>query len=85
LESHHAFTRDNHPKGTADPARCLRTRKEAGLWLHAWTAPVAFASALTAWSDADHEQYWPSALGSNTPRPFERDDDTGHSPPFVAA
>ena|SRR5918996_4933818 len=72
VEIHQACTSDNNPKGNADTERCMRTLKEACLWLHEWRCPFALASALAAWIDDDHEHYLHSALGYKTPRQFER-------------
>jgi hypothetical protein len=40
LGSQQALTSDHHPKGHADTERVIRTRKEACLWVRAWTGPV---------------------------------------------
>jgi putative transposase len=85
LESHQALTSDNNPKGHVDTERCMRTLKEECLWLHEWTCPLALIRTLAAWSDDYTEHYLHSALGYKTPRQVERDYDTRHSPPFVAA
>jgi putative transposase len=78
-------TSDHTPQGYADTERFMRTLKEECLWLQAWTCPVVFVSALDTWINDDHTQYRHSALGDNTPRQFERDDDISHSTPCVAA
>jgi transposase InsO family protein len=85
LEIHQAFTSYNNPKGNADTERCMRTLKEECLWLHEWMCPFALVRALAAWIDDYNERYLHSALGYKTPRQFERDYYTHHSPPFVAA
>jgi putative transposase len=85
LEVHQAFTRDNHPKGHADPERCRRTLKAEGLWLQAGTCPLALSTALERWSATDNEHSLHSALGDKTPAPVERDHDISPSPPFLAA
>jgi putative transposase len=84
-ELHQAFTSYNNPKGNADTERGMRTLKEECLWLHEWTYPFALISAAVAWIDDYNEHYLHSALGYKTPRQFERDYYTRHSPPFVAA
>ena len=85
LEVHQAFTSYHNPKGKADTARCIRTRKEECLWRQAWTCPCALVSALETWIDDYNEHYLHSALGYKTPRQFEREYHTSHSTPFVAA
>ena len=85
LEIHQTCTRDNNPKGHAHSARFMRTLKEACLWRQEWTCPLAFVSALDQWINDDTTHDLHSALGYNTPRQFEWDDDISHSTPFVAA
>jgi putative transposase len=85
VESHQTFTTDNNPQGHADTERFRRTRKEEGLWLHEWTGPLAFVRAVDKWRNADKTHELHAALGYNTPRPFERDDDLSHRTPCVAA
>jgi putative transposase len=85
LAVHQACTSDHNPKGHADTERFRRTLKEAGLWRQEWTCPVALVRALETWIDDYHAHDLHSALGSKTPSPFERDDHTSHSTPFVAA
>jgi transposase InsO family protein len=85
LEIHQTCTRDNNPKGNADTERFMRTRKEECLWLQEWTCPLAFGSALDKWINDDNTHDLHSALGDKTPRQFERDYDSSHSTPFVAA
>jgi putative transposase len=63
----------------------IRTLKEECLWWQEWTSPWELISALGAWIESDNEQYLHSALGYKTPGQFEREDQTSHSPPFVAA
>jgi putative transposase len=85
LGIHQAFTSDSNPKGHADTERVIRTLKEECLWWQEWTSPWELISALGAWIESDNEQYLHSALGYKTPGQFEREDQTSHSPPFVAA
>jgi putative transposase len=85
LDSHQAFTSDNHPKGNADTERFIRTLNEECLWLREWTCPLALVRALTGWSEHDNEHDLHSALGDRTPRQVDRDYYTSHGPPFAAA
>jgi transposase InsO family protein len=80
-----AFTSDNNPKGNADTERMMRTLKAECLWLHEWTCPVTVISALESWIPGYNDHDLHSALGYKSPRPFERDYHSRHSPPFVAA
>ena len=63
----------------------MRTLKEECLWLHEWTSPVTFASALVKWIDTYNTLYWHSALGYKPPRQFERDDHLSHGTQVPAA
>ena len=85
LEIQQAFTSYRNPKGNADTERMIRTLKEEGLWLQEWTSPWELISALGAWIESYNEHYLHSALGYKTPGQFEREYQTSHSPPFVAA
>jgi putative transposase len=85
LEVHQTCTSDHNPKGNADTERFMRTLKEECLWLQEWTCPVALMKARNTWLAHDNEHDLHSALGYQSPRQFERDDRTRHSPPFVAA
>ncbi len=85
LEVHQTFTSYNNPKGNADTERFMRTLKEECLWLQEWTCPFALMKALNTWLAHYNEHYLHSALGYQSPRQFERDYRTRHSPPFVAA
>ena len=85
LQMHQAFTSDHNPKGNADTERVMRTLKEAWLWLREWTGPFELSTALEAWMITYHEQSLHSALGDNTPKPFEQDYYSSPSPPFLAA
>ena len=80
-----AFTSDHNPKGNADTERMMRTLKEECLWLHEWTGPFTFASGLETWIAAYHEHYLHSTLGDKSPRQFEREYHTSHSPQFAVA
>jgi putative transposase len=80
-----AVTSDNNPKGNADTARVIRTLNEECLWLQEWTSPFDLIRALAVWITDDHEQDLHSALGYQSPRPFERHDDLSHGTPFAAA
>jgi putative transposase len=80
-----AFTSDHNPKGNADTERMMRTLKEECLWLHEWTCPFAFASVLETWIAAYNEPYLHSTLGDKSPRQFEREYHTSHSPQFAVA
>jgi hypothetical protein len=80
-----ALTSDHHPTGHADTERMRRTQPEACLWLPEWPCPFPVASALERWIAGDNEHDWHSALGSKSPRPFEREYPRSHSTPFVAA
>jgi putative transposase len=80
-----AFTSYNNPKGNADTERMMRTLKEECLWLHEWTCPFAFASVLETWIAAYNEHYLHSTLGYKSPRQFEREYHTSHSPQFAVA
>jgi transposase InsO family protein len=46
---------------------------------------LALIKALTGWIADYNEHYLHSALGYKPPRQFERDYDSSHSAPFVAA
>lgn len=85
LKIQHAFTSDHHPTGKADTERVLRTLKDAGLGLQEWTSPVALIKALEVWITDDHEHDLHSALGYQSPSPFERHDYLSHGTPFAAA
>jgi putative transposase len=80
-----AFTSDNNPKGNADTERMIRTLQEECLWLHEWTCPFTLASTIERWITAYNEHYLHSALGYKSPRQYEREYHSRHSPPFVAA
>ena len=84
LEIHQAFTTYNNLKGNADTERFMRTLKEECLWLREWTCPLALLHAIKDWLAHDNAHYWHSALGYQSPQPFERDDFNRHKPPFVA-
>ena len=79
------FTSDHNPKGNADTERMMRTLKKECLWLHEWTCPLTVVSALESWIAGYNEHYLHSALGYKSPRQFEREYHSRHSPPFVAA
>lgn len=85
LESQQAFTSDHNPTGNADTERVIRTLKDACLWLQEWTSPVELIKALEVWITDDHEHYLHSALGSQSPSPFERHYYLSHGTPFAAA
>jgi putative transposase len=85
LQIQQACTSDNNPKGNADTERWMRTLTEECLWLQEWTCPFALVKVVEGWIDQYNEQYLHSALGSKTPRQFERDYHCCHSPPFIAA
>jgi putative transposase len=85
LEIQHAFTSDHHPTGNADTERVLRTLKDACLGLQEWTSPVALIKALEVWITDDNEHDLHSALGYQSPSPFERHDYLSHGTPFAAA
>jgi putative transposase len=80
-----AFTSDNNPKGNADTERLMRTLKEECLWLQEWTCPLESFEALTCWINQYNEQYWHSALGYKSPRPFEREYHSSHGTQLPAA
>jgi len=63
----------------------MRTLNEACLWLKEWSGPSKLIKELEDWIASDNEHDLHSALGSKTPRQFERDYYPSHSPPFVAA
>ena len=85
LGSPQAFTSETNPKGNADTERMMRTLKEECLWLHEWTCPFALASVLETWIAAYNEHYLHSTLGYKSPRQFEREYHTRHSPQFAVA
>jgi putative transposase len=85
LEIQHAFTSDNNPTGNADTERVIRTLKEECLWLQEWTSPFELIKALEVWITDDHEHDLHSALGYQSPSPFERHDYLSHGTPFAAA
>jgi putative transposase len=85
LGIHQTFTSYNNPKGNADPERMMRTLKEECLWLHEWSSPFTFISALERWIDDDNEHYLHSTLGYKPPRQFEREYHLSHGTQFVAA
>lgn len=85
VEIPQACTSDHNPQGHADTARCMRTLKEEGRWRQEWTCPLARLRASKDWLAHDNEHDWHSALGDQSPQPFERDDLNRHRPPFVAA
>ena len=85
LGVHQVFTSDNNPKGHADTERVMRTRQEECLWLHEWTSPVTFTSALARWINEDNTHDLHSALGYKPPRQFEREYHLSHGTRFVAA
>ena len=66
-----AFTSDNTPKGQADTERVIRTLKEECLWLQEWTSPFDLIRALAVWITDYNEHYLHSALGYQSPSPFE--------------
>jgi hypothetical protein len=63
----------------------MRTLKEECLWLKEWSCPSKLIKELEDWIASDNEHCLHSALGSKTPRQFEREYYHSHSPPFVAA
>jgi transposase InsO family protein len=63
----------------------MRTLKEKCLWLWEWTSSVELIRALASRIETYNEHYLHSALGYKTPRQFEREYQTSHSSPFVAA
>ena len=63
----------------------MRTLKEEYLWLHEWTGPFTFASALETWIEDDNTHDLHSALGDKPPRQFEREYHLSHGSQFVAA
>jgi putative transposase len=85
LGIHQAFTSYNNPKGNADTERVMRTLKEECLWLQEWTCPFELSRAVGRWITDYNEHYLHSALGYKTPRQFEREYYSSHSPPFIAA
>jgi putative transposase len=85
LGIHQAFTSYNNPKGNADTERMIRTLKEECLWLREWSDPSQVISTLGSWIEDYNEHYLHSALGYKTPRQYERNDHSRHSPPFAAA
>lgn len=80
-----AFTSYNNPKGNADTERVMRTLKEECIWLREWTCPLTLASALATWVDDYNTHYLHSALGYQTPRPFEWEYLISHGAQFTAA
>jgi putative transposase len=85
LEIHQTFTSYNNPKGNADTERFMRTLKEECLWLQEWNCPSQLINMLGSWIEEYNEHYLHSALGYKTPRQFEREYHSSHSPPFAAA
>jgi putative transposase len=85
LEIHQTFTSDNNPKGNADTERLMRTLKEECLGLQEWNCPFPLINMLRSWIEPYHEHDLHSALGYKTPRQFERQYHSSHSPPFAAA
>ena len=85
LGSQQALTRENTPKGNADPERVRRTRKAECLGLQAWTCSFTLARVLKTWLDDDHEHSLHSALGYKPPRQFERDYHLSHGTQLPAA
>jgi putative transposase len=85
LAIHQTFTSYNNPKGNADTERFMRTLKEECLWLQEWSCPFPLISMLGSWLEEYNEHYLHSALGYKTPRQFEREYHSSHSPPFTAA
>ena len=85
LGIHQAVTSYNNPKGNADTARVIRTLKEECLWLQEWSCPFQLINMLGSWIEEYNEHYLHSALGYKTPRQFEREYYSSHSPPFAAA
>lgn len=85
LEIHQTFTSYNNPKGNADTERFMRTLKEECLWLQEWTCPFELIRAVGRWITHYNEHYLHSALGYKTPKQFEREYYSSHSPPFIAA
>jgi putative transposase len=85
LGIHQSFTSYNNPKGNTDTERFMRTLKEECLWLQEWTCPFDLMKTLERWIAYYNEHYLHSTLGYKTPRQFERDYFSSHSPPFVAA
>jgi hypothetical protein len=55
------------------------------LWLHEWTCPFVLASVLETWTAACNEHDLHSTLGYKSPRQFEREYRTRHSPQFPVA
>jgi transposase InsO family protein len=84
-EIHQAFTRDHNPQGNADTERFRRTLNEECLWWQEWTCPLQLIRALKDWLAHDHDHDLHSALGYQSPRPFEQEYLNRHRPPFVAA
>jgi putative transposase len=62
-----AFTSNHNPKGNADTKRMRHPLKEACLWLHEWTCPFTFASALKRWIADYNERDLHSALATSRP------------------
>lgn len=85
LESHPAVARDHHSKGNTDTERVMRTLKEECLWLTEWPWPAELLQELEDGMASDNAKYLHAALGYKTPRPWERDYETRHGTPFVAA
>ncbi len=85
LGGHHVCTSDHNPQGHADTERMRRTLNEACLWLQEWTSPLALIRALEVWMTDDHTHDLPSALGEQSPRPFEHAYHLSHGTAFVAA
>jgi len=85
LGIHQAFTSYSNPKGNADTERVIRTLKEECLGLQEWACPLRLVSSLEAGIDDYNERHLHSALGYKTPRQFEREYYSRHTPPFAAA
>jgi hypothetical protein len=71
-------------RGTAQQY-CMRPLKETCLGLRKWTCPFEVVTTFELWITTYHAAYLHAALGDKTPRPFEQDDSTIPSPPFLAA
>jgi hypothetical protein len=85
LGSQAGFASSNNATGKADPERGRRTLKEECLGLQEWSGPVVLIKALNVCMADDNAPYWHSAWGDKPPRQVERDDDSSHSAPYVAA
>jgi putative transposase len=85
LGIHQEFTSYNNPKGNADTERVIRTFKEEYLWVQEWSDPFQVISTLGNWIEDNNKHYLHSALGYKTPRQYERDHHSRHSPAFPAA